>query len=135
MQVTQRKSVFDMLNRDKLLAIGNTGVFENPEDANPIHPLPNTKLFKKDSFTVGDLAKLEIPHVKDKESEDRADLAVYERLRFFAPAFIWAYNELKYAILVEAQRIATVQDFIADHEDVILRAGAEPLPLDPSSET
>ncbi|KLO04637.1 hypothetical protein SCHPADRAFT_947562 [Schizopora paradoxa] len=58
------------------------------------------------------------------------DLVLYEQLRFFAPAFIWAYNELKCAILAETDKIVTATRWIESQEAIIRGYNAEPLPLE-----
>ncbi len=123
---TQKVSVFEGFNRRVLLA-GPNGQYETSDD-DVLDTAPiSTSLFRERQFKVGTIGDRDLAWV---EAEDTDDRLLYEQLQFFFPVFIWAYTELKMAIVRDIKKIKILQESIDLQHRVVTSKGAKMFPME-----
>lgn len=117
----QKYSVFHRCSRSLLLHVGSSLPSDTVEQ--PVAPMPKVSLFTPRS-AVSEINLL--PENKGRWSLNETDEAVARQLRFYVPALIWAYNELKKALLDEDAHISRLRSILKAQDEHQLVA---PLPV------
>lgn len=100
----QLRSVFGICNRAALLAIGNSAPPKWPEES--LVATPNPQLFEGTYIADFD------SNMRRPRGDSRNDFLT-RQLRLFIPAFVWAFNELKKALLQDDTHIRSLRSMIA----------------------
>ncbi len=122
----QKTSVFQECNRRKLL------YQESRFDQHTILPVQETPHFNFDNFRTPPRKDSEDSHLFSPPKWVRRwdDQNLYRMLKFFIPAFTWAYNELKDALLIDKAVMEQSKALIAAQDRIIIGEPASQVELD-----